>query len=543
MGARRADIGFAGVMFSVVFLSSCHKASAPAPTPAPTPPAASQPAAAAVPADPDATDSMFDTKANPNAAVGAFLDPGKLSATECKFGVAPKRDPRVQYANDVILMEQGDRAIKSVGGDGMTWTFDASAPQVSEFSEGKIVFATGRAVGRIAQLRINGGEVTVKLAPVQINEVVQNGHFIIDSDFDPKQMITYEAPDFPGFLNLKAAEAKTSTLNPWLDEPSRFQYAQFIPTAEQLPSGLGQLQVPSLTPAPLNTTAPTISVSDFTVHPIIGSDASIGLAYDYDKSALHVHAMGKLALNSAHMKFALDIQNFKIVTFGMQLDGASSIILSLQSWTDKEALVNADAVVVPPVDFSLPIPVAGLPLALTIHTAFRLQSQFRAKQSILTASGEYTTSGSLFIGVKNGVKQPLRPLSDTKAKVQLADSIQGVSVGINSMLVTFAVKPMVGIGAFGFNTGVYVSITFNGSVIKQSDIAPPRCRAGYMNGRIDSGVGYQLPAAFVKIINGVLSVFTRYRIEGSGILIPGPDGEFMNLPAEVPTGCLSGKTA
>ena len=541
MGARRSDI--AGMMFSVVFLASCHKASAPPAGPTPKPMAASHPAAATVPAGPDATDSMFDPKANPNAAVGVFLDPGKLSPTQRKFGIAPKSDPRVQYANDVILMEQGDRAIKSAGSDGMTWTFDARAPQVSEFHEGKIVFATGRAVGRIAQLSSNGGEVTVKLAPVQINEVIQNGHFIVDSDFDPKQMITYEAPDFPAVLDLKAAEPKTSALDRWFETQPEFQGAQFIRTAVPLPSGLGGQDVPDLTPPPLNTTAPTMTISDFTVHPIIGSDASIGLAYDYDKNALHVHAMGKLALNSAHMKLALDIQNFKIVTFGMQLDGASSIILSLQSWTDKETLVNANAVVVPPVDFSLPIPIAGLPLALTIHTAFRLESEFRAKQSILTASGEYTTSGSLFIGVKNGVPQPLRPFTDTKAKVQLADSIQGISVGINSMVVTFAVKPMVGIGAFGFNTGVFVSITFNGSVIKQSDIAPPRCRAGYMNGRIDSGVGYQLPAAFVKVVNGVLSVFTRYRIEGSGTLIPGPEGEFMNLPAEVPAGCLSGKTA
>ena len=46
-------------------------------------------------------------------------------------------------------MEQGDKAIKSVASDGMTWTFDANAPQVSDFQVGKIVFATGRAVGKV----------------------------------------------------------------------------------------------------------------------------------------------------------------------------------------------------------------------------------------------------------------------------------------------------------------------------------------------------------------------------------------------------------
>ena len=37
------------------------------------------------------------------------------------------------------------------------------------------------------------------------------------------------------------------------------------------------------------------------------------------------------------------------------------------------------------------------------------------------------------------------------------------------------------------------------------------------------GVGYQLPANFLAVINGILSVFTKYKITGSGHLFEVPD--------------------
>jgi hypothetical protein len=55
-----------------------------------------------------------------------------------------------------------------------------------------------------------------------------------------------------------------------------------------------------------------------------------------------------------------------------------------------------------------------------------------------------------------------------------------------------------------------------------------------MNGALDSGVGYQLPDPLGEVINDVLSVFARYRIDQTGTLIKGPGGELMNLAVEIP---------
>ena len=197
--------------------------------------------------DPLSPDNFFDPKLNPGAVVATeFLDPKKMTASELQYGVAPKRDPRVTYAPEIILMEQGDQAIRIAGRDGMTWSFDARAPHVNEFQEGKIVFATGRAVGRIVKMSNNGTLVTVKLAPVQITEVIKEGHFIIDSDLDVKSLITYEAPDFPALIDFNDSRANSTG---WSDsgrvQPPHFVRTAFLHTVQNsLPSGLGGLDPP-----------------------------------------------------------------------------------------------------------------------------------------------------------------------------------------------------------------------------------------------------------------------------------------------------------
>ena len=114
-----------------------------------------------------------------NLAHTAFVDAAKLSATERKYGMAPKRDARVTYQDGIVLMEHGDEAIREAKSDGMTFSFDAKAEHVGEFEEGKIIFATGRVIGRVGQLQRDGDTVTVKLAPVKITEIIKKGTFMM----------------------------------------------------------------------------------------------------------------------------------------------------------------------------------------------------------------------------------------------------------------------------------------------------------------------------------------------------------------------------
>ena len=143
---------------------------------------------------------------NAPVLVGHPIKLSDLSESEMRFGIAPKRGPGVTYQDDIILMEHGDKAIQSFASDGMSWTFEANAPQVNEIQEGKILFATDRCAGRVLAVQRNGSNVSVVLGPVQLNELVKEGNFAYDQPLDLNNAITVVAPDYPGALGSKALQ-------------------------------------------------------------------------------------------------------------------------------------------------------------------------------------------------------------------------------------------------------------------------------------------------------------------------------------------------
>jgi hypothetical protein len=506
-------------------------------TKTPGPPAASKPpvavaaSAARAAADHSASDRFFDPKENPGAVIGVPLDPSKLTPSELQFGIAPKRDPRVTYAPDVIVMEEGDKAIKSAASDGMTWVFDAAAPHVSEFEPGKIIFATGRAVGRIGQMVRNGATVTVKFAPVQITEVIQEGHFLVNSPFRTQDMIIYTAPDFPSIVDLNAPPP-----NAFLDEAGegepRLMRAVYIPTPNPdtgTPLAAAAASIGGGAPLSLGRDA-------FKVYPLWGSDATVGAEYDYNGKGVHVKASGGLKLGATTIRFVLDITHGSIQKFGMEMGGVAGVVFGFEANTTQDRIVNIDMLGELPVDMTLPIAIAGVPLSLTVFTRFELKTGFSAKSSMLSAKAEYSLTGTLFAGwQKDG--PPIEPKLTPKAEIDYGNSVAGISVGINSLDVHFGVAPMVGIGAFGFSTGVYAGLSFGGGALKQSDIVMRDCRAGYVNGAAFAGVGYKLPGPVVAFVNTLLSSFTSYRFPKHGSLISVGPVPVLNESTQIPKNC------
>ncbi len=176
-----------------------------------SPRAPGTPATSTLPAGMD----MFDLRAHPNATILHPIDLKTLTESERKFGIAPKRGPKVEYQPDIILMEEGDKAIRAIANDGMTWTFDANAPHVSEFQMGKIVFATGRAVGRIIWMQRNGEDVKVILGPIQLTDVINKGEFAMSSPIDMNNVLVFTAPDLPEPREVAQKENTSLSRKPW----------------------------------------------------------------------------------------------------------------------------------------------------------------------------------------------------------------------------------------------------------------------------------------------------------------------------------------
>ena len=479
----------------------------------------------------ESADSFFDPRKYPDAAQGTIVDPRKLTATERKYGMAPKRDARVSYQEGVILMEHGDQAIREAKTDGMTFTFDAKAEHVDEFAEGKIIFATGRVVGRVGQLTRDGDTVTVKLVPVQITEIVKKGTFEMHSDFSPKDLIIYMAPDFPNTIDV-AAKQQSASLVP---EPSEPQYLRAAFMKTQLPSQLGKNLSTTRPWMPDTGNAPTLDLSaaGLKVVPAIGSDGGIGINFSYVKNGIVFNAYGQMVVPAPHVDFLLDIDSSGIKTFGIKITGSITLRTSIEATSDIDRFINVNATTATPLDMSLPCPIAGLPLALTFSTTFNLHTNFAAKTSTLTSSGSWKMNGTLFAGYRDGSESHEVPPSQEDSP--LVGNISGVSLGINRIGVGMRISPMIGLGGFGFTTGVYLGVSFSADIAK-SGSETFDCHVASGGAHVDSGVGYRLPSALVDLVNKILKLF-KYQIDKDGTLIKGWDGDLFKINQDVPPGC------
>jgi hypothetical protein len=542
---HRSAIRCAKLLLACALLAACGKQSAPtSPSPAAAPPPAAQPTQTPAPMEAgtipgsragESAAGFFDPKNYPNAVQGSIADPAKLTATERKYGMAPKRDPRVTYQDGIILMEHGDEAIREAKADGMTFSFDAKAAQVGDFAEGKIIFATGRVVGRVGQLTRDGDTVTVKLAPVKITDIIKKGTFMMHSTFSAKDLIVYTAPDFPASLDAADYQQQSNTLEPQLLEPS-FLRTGFMQTSAQLPSVLGKDLSTRIPQKPAFLPAPELAIKQgLRVVPAIGSDGGIGVDFSYNKNGILFDAYGQIVIPSPTIDFLLDIDSSGIETFGIEISGAISLRMSIVATSDVDRFINVNTGMVTPIDLSLPCPIAGVPLALSFKTSFNLHTKFAAKTSTLTSSGSWGMNGTLFAGYKSGQQSHETP--PAKATASLAENVSGVSVGINSVGGAIRVQPMIGLGAFGFMTGVWLGVTFTGDIAKQASQAMVDCHVASGSATVDSGVGYSLPTLLVDALNKVLSLFTKYQLDKEGKLKSGWGGPLFQINQDMPPDC------
>lgn len=530
----------------VAALASCTKKPSPAPggTPAAATPAAAASADAALGAAFNAgkLQDMFDLRLHPGATIAQPIDPHTLTPSQVKFGIAPKRDPSVEYQPDVIVMEQGDKAIKSIAGDGMSWTFDANAPQVSDFQEDKIVFATGRAVGRVLALKKQGGNVTVILGPVQITDVIKNGSFAFDGPINLDNVIAYAAPDYPE--PPVTDESKTSFLYSAPFFPSDNAGAGRLLEAQQLTPGiLGKPQLPTQYVQDINNAQqvindpPSVDIQDM-ASSVFATSTGVGMQLRYNKNGLNVKATSQISIRNSGLGFFLTIKNGVPDTFGVQIKGAAGVMLAMDASAAQDFQVNLHKTLYIPIDLSIPLG-GPVPISLSFAQSFSISTAFSAKTSVLNAKGDYGFSGGVVAGCWHGSCRAGTP-AEVHANTDIGQSAQGISVGINSLVMGASIRAMVGLGGFGFSTGVYGGLRFTGTVLRAPDIAYA-CRQGTIESYIDSGIGYSIPQWVSTAVNFFLSPFTSKRINPAGSLLKGPSLRIFNGNTQVPGNCATPK--
>ena len=509
-----------------------------------------------------------------------------LSESEIRFGIAPKRGPGVTYQDGIILMEQGDRAIRSFASDGLSWTFDANAPQVNEIQVGKVLFATDRCAGRVLAVQHNGNSVSVVLGPVQLNELVKEGNFAYDQPLDLNNAIAVVAPDYPAALGSKALqqEIKSPSTTSRNDNPHNYQRSvsyyvvsndgKWTPmrtvTAEGTPrllDGTYHPGRPSITPTALQTSVPSVgglssalgqgagapvpvpvpqikqlTFNNLQAYPCALNCGGIGAKVYQEKDGVKVWASIVFHLNSPHIVFHASVSG-NGVNANLQLFGGAGVTITVDAATGNDFASiqgNIKELGIIPAEINVPIGGLFVPLTAKLSQALDITSGFSAKNSVIHGEGSLDLDGSIEAWYTAGsgwrIDKPTATL-----KNNLAGLISGESVGINSFVFAFSQRLMVGVGGFGFAAGPYVDLLTTLTTLKQSSTTWADCRQATFAMSRGAGIGYSMPKIVANVINAVLGLFGAKPIPSWGSIVALPNRiDIVNRRDMIPAGCAGG---
>jgi hypothetical protein len=458
----------------------------------------------------------------------------KLSEAEFRYGVSPRRDPKVVYQDDVVLFEHGAEAVHSVSADGLTWTIDADIPHADEIKPGKIIFLTNRGVGRVLGIQRHGGELGVVLGPITLTDVIKEAELQGDQPVDLDQMIKYTAPDFPGAVfytppTVVPAPPSKSELEPGNGASVRL--------ASYAYSG-GPAAPPGRLPQPVQGPPGPLSLDDFKVYQFCCR--SLGLKLVHDRNGLQVTAQAQLHLKAPSLRFNIIIHNSQIQTAELELRGAAGLTLEFEATSTSGIQGNINKQIWIPCDWEIGVGgLNGVPLAIAFHQGFILKTAFSARNSVLKARGDYAFSGSIQMGYHNGSWQASAPAA-LIVNQSLMDSLSGASLGITAFEIAYQGRVMVGIGAFGFVTGPYLGYVAAVGISRGSDAAGllvgRTCKGAILNVDLQVGVGYSIPRPVTDVINFILRSFNLREIQGTGGLPPIIKNVFKKT-GDLPVGC------
>ena len=442
------------------------------------------------------------------------LKKSELTVAEQKYGIAPIPGPSVTYQPDVIVVGGGGDAIRAQSSNGFIWTIDAKAPRAAELVPGKIFFMTNRAVGRVLDVRKDGGNLIVVLGPVNLTDVVREAHLEIHTPIDFDEAIAYSSPELPGQV---VSLARVSTG----DE------ATVRPAAYVIESG--------------SASGSEVNLEDFTVRPIVNR-FGIGVEGSQTKGGWTVSAQSTLHVAAPTLYAHIDITpTGGVEQASLALSGAAGLTWKFAVETHVGADANVKAILTPDTDFSIPIGGLGpLPVALTVCQRLMVKTSLSGKNSKLSATGNYTFSGSFKVGVVNKAWTVKGPV-DFSTQTNMMRTADGISVGATGVDLADEVRVIAGIGVHGFAAGPYFRVTSALGVFKGSSLGMIACKEATIDVKLSAGVGYVIPKAVTSFFNAILTALNiKYRIDGEGSLQSGDSRTLYNDTSTL-NGCKVGK--
>ncbi len=526
----------------------------------PAPAAGSTPAPAPTPAV--ASWDGFMPNAGP-VIVGHPVKVSDLTETEQKYGMAPQRGGGAVYQNQVVLMEHGDKAVKAWSPNGIEWTLDGTDSRVAGLQEGQILFATSRCVGRVLKLTRTGNDVSVILGPVQLTDLIKQGNFGYDEPLDLNTLAAVQTPNFPGafgsplFDQMKTAQggSPASGAGPSAPGsefvPTKVRYYVVTPRGEWRPVrttyGFGGPHVlladdrGARPPSIIRTTfqppqLPDVFFNDeLKAAPCWQDCGGLGLRMTATRGGVTVAISVVFYLRQPQLRFAAGIDNGSISGW-VSLSGAGGFDVTVDGISDQGFSANINQTGEIPVDLVLPMPIGGVPLEAHFHQNVSLATGFSARAAVLKAKASFDVTGNLTVQYKN--RQFIVPPLQATLKNSLSGDVNGVSMGIDSLVFSIDQRLLVGVGVAGFAAGPYVGLTSGITALKQASEAMVDCRMGTFLMSINGGIGYSIPKIVATVVNFFLGLVKARPIEPSGSIVRLVNPKkILDLRSDMPPNC------
>jgi hypothetical protein len=440
-----------------------------------------------------------------------LLKKSEMTPAEIKFGRAPKRDRTVAYQPNVILVDRGAEAIRSLAPDGLTWVIDARASHASEIAVGKIAFVTGRCIGRVLLAKRDGDNLTLVLGPVELTEVFRKLDVTLDQPIDFVQAIEYPGPELPGLqLPLEGPEAAPPSLAAVPRVP--------VPANSSVSSGRSAPLLQTATYRFLTTQgSPGIlpqppKVGFEATKPLSNADG-IGVELRHEGHGVRLVAQAQIRVKNPRLEFHLGIDNGK-VDAKVILHNAAGLKLAFDSAVNEEFSGNVNWY--SPAPGGLTIPISGpVPLSIDVRQEIWVQTAFSAKRSSFSAGGDYGLNADIGFTYQGGNFSLVGPKGLTVRK-SLMSNMTGVSIGPSDLQLSHVLTLTAGLGMGGFTTGPSIEIATSVRAALGSTIGVVQCRGATLAMNLKGGVGWTIPRPIARFVNFFLNIVHVRPIQDHG---------------------------
>jgi hypothetical protein len=437
-----------------------------------------------------------------------LLKASDLTPAEIKFGRSPKRDRSVVYQADVVVMENGTDAIRSLTPDGLGCVLDAGARHADDLTLGKIAFITSRCVGRIVSARRDGNALTLVLAPVEITDIFRKLDVTLSQPLDLTQGINYAPAELPGASH--PLDGDDAVPPDWETISQEYAPGHGRPSSSYPAAVLRNAAFTEMAQAP-GILPPVFKLQMQAGEPIKDSDG-LGVEFRGDKYGLRTVVQVQLRLDQPWLEFSLHVDN-GAVDSKLVLHNAAGLKLAFDSAVDEGGPRR--------ISWYAPVGSKSFPLSTTVPLAFDirqdlyLDAQFLSGSSSFSAGGNYDFNADIGFTYQNKNFTVVAPKGLTVTKAVM-NNMTGVSIAPRRFAIRHAIIATAGLGGAGFTIGPQLILGTRIEVKEGGDTGIVQCKGSRLKMGIKGGVGWTIPQVLAKVVNFFLNLLRTKPIKDHG---------------------------